>query len=140
MARMRALVLALLLFSSINVYADDYIENPEETASTDMKRMQTVMSLAVQGPHYPAKVFDPPCHEPFDCICRRLCADLPPGKKFVSIASETIEPPEYARFVDLEEGKPVEILEMGDHQRVCRRLKVWRPLLFLDFSVTLNWK
>src|SRR5258706_7332553 len=101
MDRMRALVLALLLFSSINVYADDYIENPEETASTDMKRRQTVMSLAVQGPHYPAKVFDPPCHEPFDCICRRLSADLPPGKKFVSIAPEPIDQPEYARFDDL---------------------------------------
>ena len=134
------MVLAFLLLSS-SAGADDYIEpRADETSHTDMERRQTEMSVAVQGPIYPAKAFDPPCQERLYCNCFKLCADLPPGKKFVSIASEGVEPPEYARFVDVDEGKPVEIHKVGDHQRVCRRLKVWRPLMWVEFKVTLAWK
>jgi hypothetical protein len=139
---MRILATAALLFAApLVALADDYIEpRADETSRDLMDSRQTIMSVAVQGPIYPAKAFDPPCEERTYCNCFKICADLPPGKKFVSIAAESIELPGYARFVDVAEGQPVEISDVGDHQRVCRRLKIWHPLAWKEFSVTLNWK
>jgi hypothetical protein len=61
---------------------------------------------------------DPVCDE-IHAICRRICADLPPGRSVGSISDVGINPPDYARQVGNPEGYHNQVW------RVCRRVKNW---------------
>lgn len=81
---------------------------------------ETRISAKFLGPQVAAKVPDPFCASlATDVVCRRICGDLPRGKKPGGTLSLSFSPPSFARFGERED------FDRGDHFRVCYRVKNW---------------
>jgi hypothetical protein len=109
-------VFAIALTVAVGIgKADEYAEAPSTVAYNHgyLNAWGEVI-----GSILPAGDTDPVCNE-INAICRRVCADLPPGESIGSISEVGISPPGYARGV----GNP----EVFHNQvwRVCRRVKNW---------------
>jgi hypothetical protein len=112
--QLRATFTALLIVSP-TAFAEDY---PEVQSHVAYNNGYLTVWGDVHGSVLKASDSDPGCNE-INAICRRICADLPPGKHHGNISAVGITPPDYARQV----GDPE--VHQNKVERVCRRVKNW---------------
>lgn len=130
-------VLALLLFIAVfggrSSGAGSYCEDANDDGNRGYPTMDskctvvnsdsagTSVSARFLGPQVPTRSTDPVCSYPAtDVKCRRICGDLPPGKTPDGKNVITgVAPPTFGRFDKFED------FTIGDHHRVCFRVKNW---------------
>jgi hypothetical protein len=130
--------LSLLLFSLLlgvqSFGAGTYCESANDDGNKEYPTMDskctvvnyddptaTSISARYLGPQVPTKSSDPICKFPAtDVKCRRICGDLPKGKTPDGNKIVTgVAPPTMGRFDKFED------FTVGDHHRVCYRVKNW---------------
>lgn len=132
-AAIALLALSFSLFRVRSFASGQYCEDANADANKEYPTMDskctvvnsdatgTAISARFLGPQFPTKSSDPVCSLPAtDVKCRRICGDLPPGKIPDSHNVITgVDPPTFARFDKFED------FTIGDHHRVCYRVKNW---------------
>jgi hypothetical protein len=122
-----------LLTVMLAAYGQQYCEQvgstkPREYPEMDSKctmvqqgEDRTTISARFLGPQIRTNSSDPTCSFPAtDVKCRRICGDLPKGKKPGKVIQKGISPDSDARFED-----NLETFRRGDHWRVCMRVRNW---------------
>jgi hypothetical protein len=121
---------AFLVLAAIPAWAEDYPEVPSQVAYNP--GYLNVWG-EVPGSVLPAGDADPGCNE-INAVCRRICADLPPGEHHAAISEVGITPLGYSRGV----GDP-EVYQ-NRVERVCRRVKNWGVQTRKTFAFRVEYK
>jgi hypothetical protein len=119
-------------FPSVCLAQEDYAEVP--TTTTHNSNDTTTLQGSVGGPTFAAREDDPGCTPGviFGSTCRRICGDLPLGRRYVGVVSQDINPGGWARFGE------VEVYDNRTPVRTCFRVKNWAQTANRIFTVTLR--
>jgi hypothetical protein len=109
------ILVGTLLMSASRARGDEYPEIPSTVAYNPG---YLTAWAEVYGSYFGTNDTDPVCDE-IHAICRKICADLPPGAKVGNVSAVGITPPNYARSV-----LPVELFH-NKVERVCMKVKNW---------------
>jgi hypothetical protein len=134
--RMKQRFLPSVVFLTIPIICSAE-EFPEQPATTTYFREYMTISGGAPGPPFRTTETDPSCNETTG-VCRKICGDTPAGKRAGGLLGESISPPDYARFVDFTGGR-LEVYNMGNHDRVCRRVKNWGQFTWKVFTVSVAY-